>query len=200
MDGVFDAVLCDLDGVLRLWAPMHELDLAHGLPAGTLAAAVFREERLLPAITGRVSDEEWRSAVAEDLAEPCGSPQRARELVAAWSELTGRVDEEVLHLLAGARQAALPVVLVSNATTRLEADLARLGLDRALDAVVNTARIGVAKPDHRVYRIAAERAGVELSRCLFVDDSATNVAAARALGMPAVHYRRPADLRAALAR
>ena len=34
-----------------------------------------------------------------------------------------------------------PVVLVTNATTRLDADLARLALDGAFTAVVNSARL-----------------------------------------------------------
>jgi len=196
---VVGAVLCDLDGVLRLWDQewMGGLDAAYGLPASTLAGAAFRAERLDPAITGGVTDEEWRAAVAGDLAERCGSADRARELVAAWSAQPARVDREVLELLTAVRR-RVPVVLVSNATTRLEADLAALGLDGALDAVVNTARIGVAKPDERVYRIAAELAGTAPEGCLFVDDTAGHVAAARAVGMTGVHYRGISDLREAL--
>ncbi|MFG2669294.1 hypothetical protein [Streptomyces sp. NPDC048445] len=64
----------------------------------------------------------------------------------------------MVALLASVREVAA-VALVSNATTRLELDLDRQGLSGVADAVVNTARIGVAKPDPRVYRIAAERVG-----------------------------------------
>ncbi|MFF4041276.1 hypothetical protein [Streptomyces sp. NPDC001816] len=42
------------------------------------------------------------------------------------------------------------VSLVSKGTTRLEQDLAGQGLDGLARAVVNTARIGVAKPSLRV--------------------------------------------------
>lgn len=42
-DCPYDAVLCDIDGMLRHWpVPGHaDLDRLHGLPAGTLAAAAF---------------------------------------------------------------------------------------------------------------------------------------------------------------
>ncbi|WP_199826291.1 hypothetical protein [Streptomyces sp. SBT349] len=62
----FDAVLCDIDGVLRIWDPgiMPGLDRAYGLPPGTVAAAAFGPERLLPAVTGAVRDEEWREGGA----------------------------------------------------------------------------------------------------------------------------------------
>ncbi|MFF5185700.1 PP2C family protein-serine/threonine phosphatase [Streptomyces sp. NPDC000345] len=55
--------------------------------------------------------------------------------------------------------------------------------------MVNTARIGVAKPDPRVYSIAAERVGATAERCLFIDDTEANVTAAREAGMAALHYR-----------
>ncbi|BFV59817.1 haloacid dehalogenase [Kitasatospora sp. CMC57] len=195
----YDAVLCDIDGVLRHWpVPGHaDLDIRHGLPAGTLAAAAFAPARMHPAITGEITDEQWRSAVAADLAEVCGSPERARAVVTAWSEVVPRVDREVVALLARARR-VVTVALLSNATTRLERDLARQGLDVVADAVVNTARIGVAKPDPRAYLLAAERIGVPAHRCLLVDDTPANVTAARALGMTALHYRSAQDLRAAL--
>ncbi|MFF3721723.1 HAD family hydrolase [Streptomyces erythrochromogenes] len=83
------------------------------------------------------------------------------------------VDQEVVALLRAVREVA-PVALVSNATTRLERDLDRQGLAGLADRVVNTARIGVAKPDPRVYRIAAERLGVAIERCLFVDDTTSS--------------------------
>ncbi len=159
--------------------------------------------------------------MAADLAAACGGPERSRALVAEWSAIVARVDREVEALLARVRR-RVPVLLVSNATTRLEADLAALGLvtvagagakagtgaaagggaggagPAVCDAVVNSSRIGAAKPDPRVYRLAAERAGADVTRCLFVDDTEGNVAAARDIGMTGLHYRRVAQLREAL--
>jgi putative hydrolase of the HAD superfamily len=194
----YDAVLCDIDGVIRHWPPADDLEQGHGLPAGMLAAVAFAPSRLDPAITGKITDDQWRSAVAADLAEICGSVERANALVAAWSELVPRVDREVLSLLASAREVAT-VVLVSNATTRLELDLARQELHDVADIVLNSARIGIAKPDPRVYLIAAERAGATLQRCLFIDDTAANVIAASEVGMTALKYEQIEDLREFLA-
>ncbi|MEV7214267.1 HAD-IA family hydrolase [Kitasatospora cineracea] len=190
------AVLCDLDGVLRIWADLADVDRAHGLAPGTVAAAAFRPERLLPAVTGQVGDGQWRALVAEDLAVRCGSAEVARAAVADWGRQPFRVDEQVRELLAVARR-SVPVVLVSNGTTALEGDLAGLGLDAAFDAVVNSARVGVAKPDPRIFLAAAERVGVPPRDCLFVDDTAGHVAAAAALGMSGHHHRGASGLSAA---
>jgi putative hydrolase of the HAD superfamily len=62
------------------------------------------------------------------------------------------------------------------------------------DSVVNTARIGYAKPDPRVYVTAAERVGASSHQCLFIDDTVANVVAARSLGMTGIHYRRFTDI------
>ncbi|MFJ1752945.1 HAD-IA family hydrolase [Kitasatospora sp. NPDC088134] len=192
------AVLCDLDGVVRIWGDLTEVDGAFGLAPRTVGGAAFRPERLLPAITGVVTDHQWREAVAGDLVAVCGSAERAREVVAAWGRQPFRVDAEVVALL-GAVRRHVPVVLVSNATDRLEADLAALGLDAEVDAVLNTARIGFAKPDARVFAAAAALVGVPAEHCLFVDDTAGHVTAAVALGMHGHHHRGADGLRAALA-
>jgi putative hydrolase of the HAD superfamily len=193
----YDAVLCDIDGVIRHWPALDDIELAHDLPLGSVAAAAFSSSRLDPAITGSITDAQWRSAIARDLADTCGSTAIARAVVRAWSSMQPRADDQVVALLSRARQ-YVTVALVSNATTRLEQDLARLGLDDVADIVISSARVGVAKPDPRFYVIAAERAGAPARRCLFVDDTAANVTAASEAGMTGVLYRQFEDLRAAL--
>ncbi|MFF2554567.1 HAD family hydrolase [Nocardia sp. NPDC058058] len=184
--------------MLRIWPSADRIERGHDLPRGTLAAVAFAPDRLRPAITGEITDEQWRSAIAAEIAERCGSQSRALGAVAEWSRLEPHVDHEVVTLLRQVR-AVVPLALVSNGTTRLEHDLARQGLSELADVVINTARIGYIKPDHAVYRIASERIGVPAHRCLFIDDSEANVIAARELGMIGVHYRQIDDLRTALA-
>jgi putative hydrolase of the HAD superfamily len=196
----FDAVLCDVDGVVRHWDrdAMNQIDRTHGLPPGTLAATAFAPVRLEPAVTGRVTDAEWRATIVADLVSTSGAaPHKAQAMVDAWSAHTGAVDLDVMALLTEVRR-HVPVVLVSNATTRLEDDLSRLGVIDAVDAVVNTSRIGIAKPDARVYRHAAARAGADPTRCLFVDDTPGHVDGARAAGMTGVHFAGVDHFRTAL--
>jgi putative hydrolase of the HAD superfamily len=55
-----------------------------------------------------------------------------------------------------------------------------------IDAAVFSCSVGVAKPDPRIYKIAAERLDVEPGECLFVDDQPGFVEGAIAAGMDAV--------------
>lgn len=188
---MYGAVLCDLDGVLRRHVPMAEVDSRFGVPPGTLAGVAFAPDLLLPAITGRCTDEEWRALIAGRL----GADGPA--MVADWSVSAGEVVEEVRAILADVRR-TVPVLLVSNATSRLESDLERLDLLDAVDGIVNSSRVGFAKPDPEIYHHAAKLAGANVEACLFVDDTLANVQAALAIGMAGHHYQSPDGLRGIL--
>jgi putative hydrolase of the HAD superfamily len=55
-----------------------------------------------------------------------------------------------------------------------------------IDEAVFSCSVGLAKPDPRIYRIAADWLEVEIGACLFVDDQPDFVEGARAAGMDAV--------------
>lgn len=194
------SLLLELDGVLRRWDAQvvlaADLERRHRLVPGTLASLAFDPQRLLPAVTGEVPDEVWRLGMARALVPLCGDS--AATVVADWSESPGEVDVAVLELVRAVRRSGHPVVLVSNATTRLELDLVRLGLHAEVDAVVSSARLGAAKPDRRVYAVAAAAATTPPGRCLFVDDAADHVRAAAEAGLQAHRYRGVDDLRVLL--
>ncbi|WP_432079449.1 HAD-IA family hydrolase [Streptomyces sp. YPW6] len=194
----FDAVLCDLDNVIRFYDtdPLAALERAAGLPEGTTTDIAYAPETDLPLLLGRITPDAWVESIAAGLTERVGA-ERAHELGRALADAPFRADEEVVTLLRRART-HVPLVLVTNATLQLDADLALLGLTDLADAVVSSAVEQVAKPDPAIYRIAAGRAGVPVERCLFVDDRRENTDAAADLGMATVLYREPADLREAL--
>jgi putative hydrolase of the HAD superfamily len=188
----FAAVLTDLDGVLRHFdhAVQADIEARYGLP---LMKTAFDPELILPPTLGQVTEAQW----AEEIVAALGGDDRARQAVAEFMEVPFWVDEHVRELLAKAQQ-HVPVIIVTNAMDTVEEHLDRLGLTYFADDLVSSARVGVAKPDRRIYEIAAERAGVAPERCLFVDDRLPNVEAARALGMTGVHYRTVQDLAAVL--
>ncbi|MFC8723404.1 HAD-IA family hydrolase [Kitasatospora sp. NPDC057198] len=190
----FDALLCDLDNVIRFYDldEVERLERAAGLAPGSTAEIAYAPERDLPLLLGRISRAQWAASVAEALADRL-SPRQAGELAAAFAHAPSRADLRVVELIRRVRR-SVPVVLVTNATVWLDEDLARLGLTDLADHVVNSSLIHLAKPDPAVYRLAADLAGVPAHRCAFVDDSRTNVDAARRAGMTAVLYRDVSDL------
>jgi putative hydrolase of the HAD superfamily len=196
----FGAVLCDVDNVIRLYDPsrLQALERVAGIAEGTTQKVAFAQETVEPLLLGEITSQEWAETIAEGLAGLVAEQQVAYDLALALIESPFHADEEVVALLRRAR-VRVPLVLVSNAALELESDLDSMGLADLPDHVVNSARVGLAKPDPRIYRLAADLAGTPPERCLFVDDGEDNVEAAAALGMRAVHFREPADLERALA-
>ncbi|MGW0610723.1 HAD family hydrolase [Streptomyces sp. NPDC002788] len=194
----FDAVLCDLDNVIRFYdmAPLAELERAVGLAEGTTAEVAYAPEVDLPLLLGKITKEAWVDSIASELSGRIPLTL-ARDLAMALADAPFRADDVVVALLHRVR-GHMPLVLVTNATLELERDLETMGLADLADHVVSSARVGVAKPDRVIYEIAVERAGVATHRCLFVDDRWENVETAVSLGMTGVHYQRPADLQKVL--
>jgi putative hydrolase of the HAD superfamily len=64
-------------------------------------------------------------------------------------------------------------------------------IDEIFEVVVDSAFVGIRKPEPEIYQLTLERIGGGLGpqECLFVDDVEDNVAAARRLGMTAVQFR-----------
>jgi putative hydrolase of the HAD superfamily len=54
------------------------------------------------------------------------------------------------------------------------------------DAVVESAKLGIRKPDPRIYRIMCETLGVDATACVYLDDLGMNLKPARALGMTTI--------------
>ena len=65
-----------------------------------------------------------------------------------------------------------------------------LPVDEIFEFVVDSAFVGMRKPEREIYELTVERLGdgYEPGDCLFVDDVEVNIEAARALGMTAVHF------------
>jgi putative hydrolase of the HAD superfamily len=191
---VITVIVVDLDGVLRTWEKRSfaVLEATYGLPDGSMAAVAFDAVRLLPAITGGVSDEEWRAGIRAELVDrygPGGAPA-----VEAWSREPGELVPEVVELVAQQRPGRVVAVL-TNATSRLADHLDALGLGAWVDVVFNSADLGVAKPDPAAFTLVCQALGVDPRECALIDDSPANTSAATALGMTTHLYRTPAALK-----
>jgi putative hydrolase of the HAD superfamily len=197
----FDALLCDVDNVIRRYdgAALIRAEQEAGLAAGTTSQVAFAPDVVMPLLLGQVTPAQWSERIAEAfvLRHPQVPAATASALAGTLTGSPFAADPAVVAMLRAVRP-RLTLVLVTNASVQLEADLLALGLADLAHHVVSSARVGVVKPDPRIYHAAADLAGAAPERCLFVDDTLANVEAARALGMSVVDYRTPNDLSAAL--
>jgi putative hydrolase of the HAD superfamily len=57
---------------------------------------------------------------------------------------------------------------------------------KLFDVVIESAKIGIRKPDPRIYQMMCEQLAVEPATCVFLDDLGPNLKPARAMGMTTI--------------
>jgi FMN phosphatase YigB (HAD superfamily) len=183
------AIVTDLDGVIRVFPADRDqkIEAKYGLPAGAILRVAFSPRLLLPAIKGVLPDELWRERIALELAQ--SHPRiNCRAAVAEWSDFPGQVETETLWFLR-AYCSSMPLILLTNATSRLEEDLRKLDILRTFDKIFSSSLLGIAKPEPAVFRKVASLLLLEPREILFLDDSIENTAAAAAEGFQVIHYQ-----------
>jgi 2-haloacid dehalogenase len=198
MDAI-EAVVFDIGGVLLDWNPRY------------LYRELFDDEAAMERFLAEVCTMEWHRA--NDLGVPyahsCAAlaerhPEQA-DLIWAWGRRTeemigGPIDGtvEVLREL-------LAAGVLCYALTNMEAEtypLRREGYEfmRWFQGTVVSSHERVAKPDPEIFHRLLERFGLSAATTLLIDDSQVNVDAARALGIQALRFESPDQVRAHLAR
>lgn len=141
----------------------------------------------------------WEEAVALLVRE---HPEWAAEIRAydeRWHETVPSVIEDSVSLLAELKAKGERVYAITNFSREKWAEcLIRFPFLQSFDGVIVSAHERLLKPDPAIYHVLLERYELEARDCIFIDDSEKNVAAARSVGMQAVHFVEPIDLRATL--
>ena len=131
--------------------------------------------------------------VHQHLAETEGLRLSYPEFEAAWLEPYSQAIPGMAELVETLSR-HYRLVLLSN----VDRDYWRVvrGLHPELDcfeALLVSCDLGMAKPDPEIYRHVSRLTAVDPSRCLFVDDTALNVDAARELGFHGHTFRTPSE-------
>jgi epoxide hydrolase-like predicted phosphatase len=98
-----------------------------------------------------------------------------------------RPEEGMIEALRRARAAGLKTGLISNSWGRGRYD--RDSFAELFDGVVISGEVGLYKPQPEIFRLGAERVGLQPAECVFVDDLRENCEGAEAVGMTAVLHR-----------
>ena len=180
-------LLVDFGGVLttNIWDSFDRFCDNEGLERGTVlelfrgdgeALALLRSlER--GAITGEVFERDFGEMLGVD---PAGLIERLFGGLAP--------EQSMIDAVAAARAAGVRTGLITNSWGMGIYDRAPLEI---FDATVISGDIGLHKPQPEIYELGAERIGVAVRDCVFVDDLRENVAGAEAVGMTAILHRDP---------
>jgi 2-haloacid dehalogenase len=192
-----DAVVFDLGGVLIDWNPRH------------LYRQLFDDEATMEDFLATICTLEWHVAhdLGQSTVESCAElalehPEHA-SMIRAWAErsedMIGGAIDETVSILSELRAAGVRCYVLSN----MEPETFPLRLERFeflhwFDGHVISGLEGLVKPDPKIFRRMLRRFDLQPSRTVFIDDSAVNVEAARKIGINAVLFESPSQLRRAL--
>ena len=192
------AVISDFGGVLT--TPLLGSFLAFqdetGISAEALGRAMQRiaesegEHPLFELERGRLAESEFLDLLREQLAPELGHEPELHRFSEIYFEAL-HPNPPMIDLMREAKEAGHRMGMLTNNVREWE-PLWRsmLPVDEIFEAVVDSGFVGCRKPDREIYEIMLERlSGVPAQECLFIDDVDVNCAAARELGMSAVHYQ-----------
>ena len=192
------AAVFDLGGVLIDWDPRY------------LYRKLLADEREVEGFLATVCTPEWNAEqdrgrpFAEGVAELVERHPAHAAAIAAfherWPEMLGGDIPGAVELLAELRATGLPLYALTNwsAETFVVARERFAFLDW-FDGLLVSGEERIIKPDPAIFELLLDRFGLDPGSTFYVDDSPANVAAAAALGLDAVRFTGPGQLRRDLA-
>lgn len=186
------AVIFDFGGViLRTEDQSPRLKWAErlGVTPEVLSTAVFDSEAAAEATIGRVPvDAIWAHVAASFSLDANALAQLRADFFSG-----DRCDDTLVAFLRGLRPAYKTGILSNAWSDGRQIIAGKFALGNAVDDLVISAEVGVAKPDPRIYELATSRLAVGPDETIFVDDFMRNIDGARKFGMQAVHFRNRAQ-------
>jgi putative hydrolase of the HAD superfamily len=192
-----EAVISDFGGVLT--TPLIQSFMAFqdetGISMETLGATMERiavadgEHPLFELERGRISEAAFLERMADELEADLGHRPEMHRFGEIYFEAL-QPNEPMIELMRELGTDGYRMALLTNNVREWEALWrSMLPVDEIFELVVDSAFVGCRKPERRIYEIALERLGLPAASCLFVDDVAINVEAARELGLATVHFQ-----------
>ena len=182
------AIIFDFGGVINnmRWEVARELEDEHGLERNALLESLYRNQDWLDVEEGRGDIVNWAVNAHKKLEADAG--KQLPPLHQQWRDSWGLIEENI-QIIKGLKP-QYKVSILSNADLNLEERI-KDGMDihHLFDDIISSAVVGVAKPKHEIYELAAKRLELPVEECVFIDDAERNVTAAREVGMMAVHFR-----------
>jgi putative hydrolase of the HAD superfamily len=190
------AVVCDFGGVLT--TPLIESFLHYqeqsGIPFQDVVAAMGRlTERtgrnpLHELEKGAITEDEFLGSIEQEM----GGGVSLRELHQVYFDHLQPNDAMIDFVRSLRVERGMRSALLTNNVREWEARWRSMlpEIDEIFEVVVDSAFVGMRKPDPRIYSLTVERlgGGVTASDCVFIDDIEVNCQAARELGMAAVQF------------
>jgi putative hydrolase of the HAD superfamily len=197
---VIRAVVSDFGGVLTapLMLGFARIQGDTGVPPEAFGEALARataadgRNPLYELEVGAISEAEFLARSERELTAILGRPVTLHGFGERWMAALEPNEELFAHYRALHARGIRMAMLTNNVREWEPLWRTKLPIDDIFETVVDSAFVGMRKPDPAIYALVLERLALPAAECVFVDDLEVNVAAARALGFAVVHHRETA--------
>ncbi|CCD67873.1 Acyl-CoA dehydrogenase family member 11 [Caenorhabditis elegans] len=190
------AVIFDMGGVI-LPAPMHywkSIEKTHNLRDGSVVETIISKDfyphfKLFE--TGRLTSEDLDPLFTHIYNF---QNNRVGDILPIFVEVSSQIQHtpllpEMVELIKSLRLAGYRTILITN---NFYTDRARLlptvpsQVGLLFDDVLESCRLGLRKPDTKIYELALERSKLHPSDCVFLDDLGSNLKSAKEMGITTI--------------
>jgi putative hydrolase of the HAD superfamily len=212
-DPTIHAVIFDYGGVFSspLFRGIGDFEARMGYPPGSVLELLFGDKAYVgvegaihltdrPAPTETVTHDwhrlevgeltlaEWFEGVAARAPEIIGQEIDMGAYLQFMADMPVGVHWPIVHKARALKAGGTAVALLTNNVAEWgDHWRATFPVDELFEIVVDSSDVRMRKPNPDIYLLTCERLGVGPETCVFLDDNADNVAAARSLGMETVH-------------
>ncbi len=197
MSELITTVISDFGGVLTtpLLRSFAAVQNSTGIPFEALGRAMTRiaeregEHPLFELERGRITEASFLDGLRNELRSELDHEPELHRFSELYFEALDP-NEAMLELMVELRDAGFRMGLLTNNVREWEPLWRRMvPIDEIFELVVDSAFVGMRKPEPEIYELTLERLGVPAAECLFVDDMDLNCEAAGEIGMRVVHFR-----------
>lgn len=132
---------------------------------------------------GKITNDE-RNLLMRAILQPLGR-DAAQEIEAAMGR--SKRNQKLFEFIEAHRK-QYKMAIVSNASANVLELYKGVDLNKYFDQVIWSYQVKEIKPELAIYRLAAERLGVQPDECVFIDDRQSNVDGAVTAGMKGIQY------------
>jgi len=192
------AVISDFGGVLTtpLFNAFAHVQEEHGIPLEALGKAMWRatqergENPLFPLERGELSEPEFLQILGDALTAEIGREVAMHDFAERYFAQLRPNDEMVAFLRELRATRGVRLAMLTNNVREWEPRWRAMlpDIDGMFEVIVDSAFVGMRKPDPEIYKLTLDRLALPPGACVFLDDIELNCDAARDVGLHAVHF------------
>ena len=193
---MIQAIVSDFGGVLTtpLFGGFAKVMEAQGLPMEALGHAMMRaaeahgENPIFDFERGKLTEAEFFALLGDGLEAEVGRRIPLQDFAEHYFSHLEPNTELIEHLRTIRDERGIRLALLTNNVKEWEPRWKSMLPDDLFELIVDSAFVGMRKPEPGIYELTLERLGLAGEECLFIDDLEVNCEAAKEHGLVAIRF------------